>query len=361
MNFEPRHRDHWQQAVMPVSLKGEWGNIDSYCYVISKTFAPFEDDDDDPIHLVKVGMSRFETADSSYKGLNRIAGLKTALIELKVWRIYLYDHFDTNDKSTRAFQAEQRMHSAIEDQYPKVRIKFKGFSSVRDLNPNTEWFAIPKKDMPTFLKWLDEEVFYKISPVAIYGTAFTSRTSNPIEVDKSRSASSQVEITSVSGNTRSKSGAINQFTSRYAKSKRQKEAELAADERKKNQLREHRELTAKYKKTPEFFQKLFVNQRFVDSELDGKKYEKKIITDVDYFKTPEGENYKHMKVLYEPAPRPRGQKMLTDKEKDKYGGLMTIPEVFVYFPKLKKKYEDIFDWYVVAERLNEEKLYSNND
>ena len=61
-------------------------------------------------------------------------------------------------------------------------------------------------------------------------------------------------------------------------------------------------------------------------------------------------------MLYEPAPRGRGEKTLTEREKDKYGGVLSIPEAMFYFPKMKKKYEDIYEWYVVAERLDAERV-----
>ena len=110
------------------------------------------------------------------------------------------------------------------------------------------------------------------------------------------------------------------------------------------------------KRDPAFFQALLVKQRFRDPDLDGEKWQDKIITDADLFDTPSGERYQHIRVLYEPAPRGRGEKPLTEREKDKYGGVLSIPEAMFYFPKMKKKYEDIYEWYVVAERLDAERV-----
>jgi hypothetical protein len=356
MDFEPRHKQHWSQATEPQSLKDQWGVLESYIYVISKEFKPF--DDEESLHLVKLGMSKFESFDNSYKGLSRLAGLKTSLISFKVHRLYLYDSFDTNTKSTRAFKAEQQLHSAIEEHFKpdKVRVKFRGHASIKDLDPKTEWFVIAKKQMPEFLKWLDDQVFYEISPVAVYGTAFTARASNPIEIDKEKSAAAEMELDVVAKRTRAKRGVLTQLQSKYAKSERQTNAEVAAAERRKNELEQHAKLRATLRKTPEFFQRELVKQRFTDPDLDGEKWQDKIITDVDYFETPEGKKYRNMRVLYEPAPRKRGEKELKQKDLDKYGGVLTIPEALHYFPKLKKKYEEIYDWYVAAERLDEERI-----
>ena len=69
---------------------------------------------------------------------------------------------------------------------------------------------------------------------------------------------------------------------------RQAKAEIAARERRKNELEEHAKLRSSLRKTPEFFQKLLVKQRFNDPDLDGERWADKIITDVDYFETPDG-------------------------------------------------------------------------
>jgi hypothetical protein len=90
--------------------------LESFIYAIAKTFKPF--DDSDELHLVELGFSKFEDFNSSYNGLSRLSGLKTGLISFKVHRLYLYDSsFDTNLKSSRALQAEQRLHTAIEEDY----------------------------------------------------------------------------------------------------------------------------------------------------------------------------------------------------------------------------------------------------
>jgi len=356
MNFEPRHKQHWGRATEPQSLQDMWSNLESYVYVISKEFKPH--DDAEELNLVKLGFSKFEDFNNSYKGLSRLTGFKTSLISFKVHRLYLYDSFDTNLKSARAYQAEQRLHEAIETHYKpdRVRIKFRGHSSITDLDPNTEWFNIPKDKMTDFLNWLDDQAFYEINPVSVYGTAFTKTTSTPVSFDKERSAAADITIDVVSSRTRTKKGVLTQLQNKTAHTDRQEKARLAAAERRKNELKEHSDLKKTLKRDPEFFQKLLVKQRFKDPDLDGEKWQSKIITDADYFDTPGGEKYQHIRVLYEPAPRGRGEKPLTEREKDKYGGVLSIPETMFYFPKLKTKHEDIFEWYVVAERLDAERV-----
>lgn len=356
MEFEPQHKQHWSRATEPQSLKEIWSNLESFVYVIAKTFKPF--DDAEELHLVKLGFSKFEDFNNSYKGLSRLSGLKTGLISFKVHRLYLYDSFDTNLKSSRANQAEQRLHSAIEEHYKpdRVRVKFRGFSSITDLNPNTEWFAIPKPKMPKFLKWLDDQVFYEINPVALYGTAFTARTSTPIEVDKNKSAAAEMELDVVSSRTRTKKGVLTQLQNKTAHSDRQDKAEIAAKERKKNEKEEHGKLRATVRRDPKFFQQLFVKRRFSDPDLDGEKWKEKIITDADYFQDIDGKKYQHIRIMYEPAPRKRNEKALKQKEKDKYGGILSVPDTFFYFGRLKEKHEDIYDWYVIAERLDADRV-----
>ena len=246
MEFEPQHKQHWSRATEPQSLKEIWSNLESFVYVIAKTFKPF--DDAEELHLVKLGFSKFEDFNNSYKGLSWLSGLKTGLISFKVHRLYLYDSFDTNLKSSRANQAEQRLHSAIEEHYKpdRVRVKFRGFSSITDRNPNTEWFAIPKPEMPKFLKWLDDQVFYEINPVALYGTVFAARTSTPIEIDMSKSAAAEMELDVASSRTRTKKGVLTQLQNKTAHSDPQEKAEIAAKERKKNEKKGARQ-TARHR------------------------------------------------------------------------------------------------------------------
>ena len=88
-------------------------------------------------------------------------------------------------------------------------------------------------EMPKFLKWLDDQVFYEINPVALYGTAFTARTSTPIPIDKSKSAAAEMQLDVVSSGTRAKKGVLSQLQSKTAHPDRQEKAEIAAKERKK--------------------------------------------------------------------------------------------------------------------------------
>ena len=356
MNFEPRHKQHWGRATEPQSLQDMWSILESYIYVISKEFKPHEDEPE--VNLVKLGFSKFADFNNSYKGLSRLTGFKTSLISFKVHRLYLYGSFDTNLKSARAYQAEQRLHEAIETHYKpeRVRIKFRGHASITDLDPNTEWFSIPKDKMDEFLKWLDEQAFYEINPVAVYGTSFTKTTSSPIPFDKERSAAAEVMLDVISSRTRTKKGLLTQHQNKTAHVPRQIMAQAASKKRRSIVLKEHAALEKTLKRDPSFFQAMLVKQRFRDPDLDGDKWQDKVITDADLFDTPSGERYKHIRVLYEPAPRGRGEKPLTTREKDKYGGVLSIPETLFYFPKIKKKYEDIFDWYVVAERLDAERV-----
>ena len=57
-----------------------------------------------------------------------------------------------------------------------------------------------------------------------------------------------------------------------------------------------------------------------------------------------------MKVLTEPVTK-RGL-ILSQDEMDSHGAILSIPEMMTNFPKLLKKYKDIYEWYIVEERLD---------
>jgi len=82
--------DHFKYALNPPELAKEWGNIDSYIYVIEKEFKVDETSDAPPLHLIKIGMSR----DS--RGPARLLDARTYLVSLLVPRTYLFEpyHFD---------------------------------------------------------------------------------------------------------------------------------------------------------------------------------------------------------------------------------------------------------------------------
>ena len=109
-----------------------------------------------------------------------------------------------------------------------MRVKFRGHASITDLDPNTEWFAIPKEKMGEFLKWLDDQAFYEINPVAVYGTSFTKTTSSPVPFDKERSAAAEVMLDVISSRTRTKKGMLTQLQNKTAHSDRQNMAQAAA-------------------------------------------------------------------------------------------------------------------------------------
>ena len=158
-----------------------------------------------------------------------------------------------------------------------------------------------------FLKWLGDQAFYEINPVAVYGTAFTKTTSTPVAFDKERSAAAEITLGVVSSRTRTKKGVPTQLQNKTAHTDRQEKAQVAAAERRKNELKEHADLKKTLKPDPAFFQKLLAKQRFRDPDFDGEKWQDKLITDADLFGTPpSGEKYQHIRVLYEPAPRGRG-------------------------------------------------------
>ena len=65
-------------------------------------------------------------------------------------------------------------------------------------------------------------------------------------------------------------------------------------------------------------------------------------------------NMRLMKVLTEPMTE-RGT-ILSQDEMDSHGAILSIPEVMKKFPKLLQKYKDVYDWYVVEERLDADLL-----
>ena len=92
MEFNLRREQKFAQALKPKEIKGStkrWTTIEGYIYVISKIM-PIKDGQPAK-SLFKVGMSSINTKEGFEKGYTRLLGLRTALINFKVHRIYLFE------------------------------------------------------------------------------------------------------------------------------------------------------------------------------------------------------------------------------------------------------------------------------
>ena len=151
MNFESRFDSPFKQAYLPISLvkNGKINDVESYVYIISKTFRPYHDSLEE-LNLVKIGYSKFATLKGGDMGLKRLSDHKTSLIEIKVQRTYLYEKSDFD--IPRAYLAEQRLHEVAQNVFmPKIkRMKFRGHSSNSELDRDTEWFNVPIPSMTHF-------------------------------------------------------------------------------------------------------------------------------------------------------------------------------------------------------------------
>ena len=246
--------DHFKYSLNPPELAKEWGNIDSYIYVIEKEFKVDEMSDAPPLHLVKIGMSRHS------RGPARLLDARTYLISFLVHRIYLFEQYDFDGRKhaggdTYARLAEQALHAFVEEHYAptKMRVEFPG-STFED--SVSEWFVVEPSKRKQFLEFLDKKAYYDVLVPPLHGTAFTKTSSKKI---KMHPQSRGVGFKFVDGTIAKTSTFRKSVDDKYARTKR---ARLAADRmalkgREKKKMKA--DARAKHKKTKGFWEDVFVN------------------------------------------------------------------------------------------------------
>ena len=362
MDVNVKNTDWFDRALKPGSQRKDWKNLRSYIYVISREFPPYNDHTNKALtrkmHLVKIGFSSILSDSGSNKGLHRVYGLRTALVSLKLHRIYLYSIYNYKDgkrntDAKSAFKAEQMIHDVIEEDFePKpaiFRIKFRN-------DTDTEWFHIRKEHMQRFLEFLDDNLFNTISPHCVYGTEFFKNKSRPLEIEV------EPQYVGVMYDKETKSLKNRDTLRKVAKDmqenarslrKRQKDAEIIRRNiDKKEQVMKDRK---KYAKNEEFWQKVFMPgddglefttkkkmwfgdttwERFPDKKIDGVFYDS-------------GE--RQVIIWYEINPKSligRGGRVrkISESVKDNAEGYLTVNEALDEFPKLLSKYRANYNWY----------------
>ena len=174
MDFNLQKETTFERALRPKEVEEKTKNfstIEGYVYVISKLMPAAEGER--PINCVKVGFSNVTTRERFDKGYQRLRDFRTVLLHFDVHRIYLFERSDFDPGLKEAFglaarQAEHTLHQLIVQKFkpPQVRINFSNGEA-------SEWFAIDKRLMRKFLKFLDDEVQLSSPEPPVWGTKFT--------------------------------------------------------------------------------------------------------------------------------------------------------------------------------------------
>ena len=240
----------------------------SYIYVIEKEFKVDETTDDPPLHLIKIGMSRHNS-----RGPAPLMDARTYLVSFLVHRIYLFEQYDFDGKKhaggdTYARLAEQALHAFVEERFlpAKMRVEFPGSF---DGDSVSEWFVVDPAKRKQFLDFLDKKVYYDVLVPPIHGTAFTKTSSKKI---KMQPQSRGVGFKFVDGTISKTSTFRKAVDKKYARTKR---ARMAADRmalKGREKKKKKAEARAKYKKTKQFWESVFVGKEFLDRSLaDGRQ------------------------------------------------------------------------------------------
>ena len=134
----------FNNALFPPSKRDEsddFKDFQSYIYVISKRFPPYNDHDkpsmNKELNLVKIGFTSLKGRYSKRDNVHgRLLGFRTSLISFKVHRFYIYKKNKLNEGIISAFQAELNLHEIVTNLFkPKAyRMKFK-------TETESEWFS----------------------------------------------------------------------------------------------------------------------------------------------------------------------------------------------------------------------------
>ena len=364
MDLNVDNTDYLSRALKPQELKKmtkKWTTLKSYIYIVQKSFPPFSNHSkhkkgqglNKRMNLVKIGYSSLSTQDDKDKGFNRVYGLRTALISLNIHRAYLYEKDQSGDGKKNnddqgAHKAEQMLHAIVNREYtpqpPIFKINF------RSGNP-TEWWHIPEKDMNSFLQFCDEKIFNDITPICVYGTQFTPKTSTKVIVDfqlqhigvrydpKKNDLFNKEEIREMAHQA-----------SKNAKTLRQRKADVIMIQEKALKVAKHQAERRKHTHNIAFWSKLFLGKTFKtekkmwSGDYTFNKYPHKIISDVVNDKS--NRQYIVEYEVDESKTVPRLYKRMTKAQRENAEGFMAINETLDEFPALKKKYQKEYDWYV---------------
>ena len=344
MDFKPAS-EHFKNAIQPFQIKEQWNDIESYVYIISRELSPTPDSE--PLHLVKIGMSR------TGRDQARLFEFRTSLLHFNVERIFLYGRYDfkakseskTGNSNTYAFIAEQALHEYVVNKYKpaKVRIHFSND------NPS-EWFDIPKNKMKEFLDFVDKKVLYDIMPSPLYATGFRPQSSYPIFMKKSEPKIIGMEVI---GDKAQKKETYRKVNTKYAMSLRQRRSTDLQLSRIDAQKKEDAKKRTELKKTVDFWHKIFKNKTFKDPDL-SKKYT------LEFTEVIHSKQNNQPVAVYEPFLRQAKKDKLTESEKMYNSGYLSINEAMDQIPSIKKKYKASYDWFVRKNNFEETVDYQEN-
>ena len=350
MDFNLNRQATFSRAMKPNEIRADtkdWATLEGYVYCISKSM-PIKADGDEPVNLVKVGMSNITTKEKGEKGYARLLSFRTSLISFLVNRIYLFDGsaFDASKDPDQpfglnAYVAEQLLHWMIDDKFPEAkRVKFSN-------GQPSEWWHVPEKYMAKFLNFLDTKIQLDTPIAPLYGTAFSKDSFKRIQFPK-RKQGVGVEI--VKGKAK-RSKVYRITTNQYARNARVRNTEIEIEYKKGEKREKSAKERAALAKTVPFWKDVLMGRTFTDKKMyagDKGLYDgKKKITDI--VKEPG----KQIMVEYEPNISKRQADRATAKDFDGASGLLTVHETLRYFDKLKRIYKASYDYYASLNKFEE--------
>ena len=355
--------------------------LKGFVYVISKFFQPFNDYNsgnkkkdkklNSGLNLIKIGQSTMTTAKKGGdKNHGRVGDLRTALISLKVHRFYIFPRHDfkgsgsQNTDAMTAKAAESALHYAVMKKFkPTVmRLEFRSNPHTPDKQKYTEWFHIPEKQMPHFLKFLDNQVFNEIDTDVTYGTGFTDKTMfsvrDTLELRPKLRNIKIVNPKTISKRNHKMSLRILPEDQKFSRSNEQFTRKLEQEKYRIEKNNEHNEERAKFQGTVPYWKSILMPNgqglKFRDihafHEKLKDKYPNKRITNVRKIRTK-------IWVDYEPDIKSRRlYDKLDDSIKNMEEGRFTLNEIIMeHFPKLlKTKFiKKSMQWHVYDNKYSE--------
>lgn len=352
MDFNLSKEQTFARALKPNEIQTEtknWATVAGYVYIISKRMPVA--DGEPPLNCVKVGFSNITTREKFEKGYARLLGFRTSLISFKVHRIYLFGQsdFDAGKKEEfglKAYEAEQTLHKLIDMKFKPTQVHI-NFSN----GEQSEWWNIKEKQMAKFLDFCDKRIQLDTPAPPLYGTEFLKTSAKKINFP------ARMLVTGISvdeSGVPQKKRQYRETTNQYARNLRNRRTVSAIIQQKKDE----REMNAKRKrdleKTVPFWEKELIGKKFTDRKLHpddkGLWQGKKIISSI----------FKDKQILVEYDPDIRGSTLKKAKEDDvsNASGILTINETLLYFPKLKKKYLDTYEYYAKKNKFEDDFDYT---
>ena len=217
---------------------------------------------------------------------------------------------------------------------------------------NSEWFHIKESDVSKFLTFCDTKVQLDTNVPPVWGTKFGLNSVSRVIFPYRRMVTGVGVVDGKAQRIRSYRETNNTFAKNLRVRTTQYEIEKMKKDYKKLRDAERQKLV----KSPEFWAALLVGKKFVDPNMyagdpghfDGRK----VIT---------GSNRKPgfmIRIEYEPDLSQEQDQKATQKGIDDSEGELNVNEILEYFPALKRKYRDSYEYYVYKNKFEDDADYT---